>query len=468
MDQDARSMNLKLFRNGDVKIMIVTVSHLYIYIVIITVQDVAARGIDVPLLNNVINFHTPPSPKLFVHRCGRAARQGRIGFAFTLVEPDEIAYMMDIHTFLEKEMNNEKGKYVLSEMTPTMIHTGLLPPDAIAEEVEYLKTVTDDNVRMLTRVCDNAMKQYRRTRQEASKSGVKLAKQIVKQNKIVNIHPLLVGMDPVRANDEMIEKSNFIRQLQTFRPEQTVFETGIGTSTGNIKKQSILKDGKGASMMKELRRAMAPALERLKSKKEHMEEEEEKDEFDDDVLEMQNDEFDVNDDDQSDGESVEEISEDEQHREVEEADEQPVKKRITAAERKKLKKQGIKGGQVGKHVALQQAHMNEVDIKKTEPSFRDSKYYMSYGTENEVATYQEVALQPQSSLKSAEAMSAAMLENALLDVIPDDTLDMNKKKRMMRWDAKKRKFVKVLRLKVIANFKHILAIFGRNCTTKRK
>ena len=36
-----------------------------------------------------------------------------------------------------------------------------------------------------------------------------------------------------------------------------------------------------------------------------------------------------------------------------------------------------------------------------------------------------------------------MLESALLDVSPDEALDLNKKKRMMRWDAKKRKFVKV-------------------------
>jgi ATP-dependent RNA helicase DDX54/DBP10 len=36
-----------------------------------------------------------------------------------------------------------------------------------------------------------------------------------------------------------------------------------------------------------------------------------------------------------------------------------------------------------------------------------------------------------------------MLENALLDVAPDDALDLNKKQRILRWDAKKRKFVKV-------------------------
>ena len=55
------------FRKGKVNFLIVT--------------DIAARGIDVPLLNNVVNFHFPQAPKLFVHRCGRAARQVHISMA---------------------------------------------------------------------------------------------------------------------------------------------------------------------------------------------------------------------------------------------------------------------------------------------------------------------------------------------------------------------------------------------------
>ena len=149
--------------------------------------DLAARGLDVPLLNNVINFHFPSSPKLFVHRCGRAARQGRIGYAFSIIEPDELAYMYDVHTFLGKELSNVhcKSEYVdhgssgdstlhgydLSTMDPSMIHSGVFPQDVLDEENDYLKTAfhENDQLKIMWNVCENGMMQYKRTRPEATR-----------------------------------------------------------------------------------------------------------------------------------------------------------------------------------------------------------------------------------------------------------------------------------------------------------
>ena len=86
MDQSARKINIAKFRAGKAGVLVVT--------------DVAARGIDIPLLDNVINYDFPPKPKLFVHRAGRAARAGRMGAAYSFATRDEMGYLVDLHLFL--------------------------------------------------------------------------------------------------------------------------------------------------------------------------------------------------------------------------------------------------------------------------------------------------------------------------------------------------------------------------------
>lgn len=67
MDFEARKLALERFRLGRVKYLVVT--------------DVAARGIDVPLLDYVINYSFPPASKLFVHRVRGVRQAGRPGGA---------------------------------------------------------------------------------------------------------------------------------------------------------------------------------------------------------------------------------------------------------------------------------------------------------------------------------------------------------------------------------------------------
>lgn len=57
MDPSARKIHAAKFSTGKVSVLVVT--------------DVAARGIDIPELDNVINYNFPAKAKLFVHRVGR-------------------------------------------------------------------------------------------------------------------------------------------------------------------------------------------------------------------------------------------------------------------------------------------------------------------------------------------------------------------------------------------------------------
>ncbi|OCH95054.1 DEAD-domain-containing protein [Obba rivulosa] len=60
---------------------------------ILLATDVAARGLDLPDVDVVIQFDPPSDPKAFSHRCGRTARAGRSGRAWVLLVGREIDYV---------------------------------------------------------------------------------------------------------------------------------------------------------------------------------------------------------------------------------------------------------------------------------------------------------------------------------------------------------------------------------------
>lgn len=55
--------------------------------------DLAARGLDFPDIDLVVQFDAPQDPASFVHRCGRTARSGRVGTALMMLAPQEEAYI---------------------------------------------------------------------------------------------------------------------------------------------------------------------------------------------------------------------------------------------------------------------------------------------------------------------------------------------------------------------------------------
>ncbi len=84
--QGARTKALAGFKDGTVEVLVAT--------------DIAARGLDIPLLPHVINFELPNIPEDYVHRIGRTGRAGAKGEAISLVCIDEKTYLRDIERLL--------------------------------------------------------------------------------------------------------------------------------------------------------------------------------------------------------------------------------------------------------------------------------------------------------------------------------------------------------------------------------
>ena len=208
MDMESRKINIEKFRKRRTRFLVVT--------------DVAARGIDIPLLNNVVNYDFPSKPKLFVHRVGRAARQGRSGTAFSFATNDEMAYVVDLHLFLGRKLSLERTSgYSLAEMTPQMVDCGRLPQHLLDAEVEKVNKVLDATAEApgLMKSMKNAHDLYVKTRQDASTRSIRRVKEI--QN--LGIHPLFLEL--IQGDEIVIE--NALQSIKSFRPQQTVFEVEV-------------------------------------------------------------------------------------------------------------------------------------------------------------------------------------------------------------------------------------------------
>jgi ATP-dependent RNA helicase RhlE len=95
--QGARTKALAGFKDGSLTALVAT--------------DIAARGLDIPLLPHVVNFELPNIPEDYVHRIGRTGRAGASGEAISLFSPDETVFLRDIEKLvgLKLPVENIKG-----------------------------------------------------------------------------------------------------------------------------------------------------------------------------------------------------------------------------------------------------------------------------------------------------------------------------------------------------------------------
>ncbi len=128
LSQNARERVMAAFRSGAMPILVAT--------------NVAARGLDVEGIGQVINYDLPDSEQLFTHRVGRTGRMGRTGEAVTFITPDEERKWQEInrglgHRFTRKPWDADRRVGQRQESTPhqppvlsprSLVHGGVRVP----------------------------------------------------------------------------------------------------------------------------------------------------------------------------------------------------------------------------------------------------------------------------------------------------------------------------------------------------
>lgn len=224
MDPEARKLNVDKFSKKQCRVMLVT--------------DIAARGIDIPLLDVVINYNFPFKPKLYIHRVGRVARAGRFGCSISIISHDETPYLHALHLFFGLPITTATS-IPISDQPLEMKNLpdkvlGTVPQGVLDDENDVLNRWHEHNeeLKAMVKVCDNAMKPYLKTREPPQPFSVKAAKDI--HRKVIGVHPLFriisstdgVGQETVAQQEKAVEAENMLDRIKSYKPQATIFEVG--------------------------------------------------------------------------------------------------------------------------------------------------------------------------------------------------------------------------------------------------
>lgn len=466
MDQAARKIQVAKFRAGRVHLLVTT--------------DVAARGIDIPMIDHVINYDFPPKAELFVHRVGRAARMGRPGTAYSLLTRDELPYLLDLHLFLSRPV---KPAPTVPEVPPPGSDRGdprsdpsaaIVPPSdeslygavpamVLGPLVEHVREVIDGcaDLETMQTTLANAWGMYCRTRPPPSSQSVKRAKALAAEG----AHPLLLRLLP-RTKYTAVESEAalavFTQRLKSFRPSATVFEAEIARVRSTIANPLALegysaglaaRGDKSNEVMGRKRAAHSAVIERERQKRLRLEAERQRQQ--DDTADRDDDDgvdgdgpsgsgSDDDDGDDGDGEGFSDedgISDDDaaglQARRAQGAAAGPSgrqqRQQQQRAAGKTLGKQGRADAAAGRKKEARDAASLAAaygDAVVSEGRYKDAGLYVSHTREGKIHD------------ESFDAETAAAeLQSAVLDMGAEDREGMGDAQRRYHWDRRSKKYV---------------------------
>ncbi|KAF6141151.1 hypothetical protein GIB67_006596 [Kingdonia uniflora] len=382
MDQDARKIHISKFRARKTMLLIVT--------------DVAARGIDIPLLDNVINWDFPPKPKIFVHRVGRAARAGRTGIAFSFVSPEDMAYVLDLHLFLSKPIRPAPTEEeVLSDMDGVLTRIdeavangetvyGRFPQTVIDLVSDRVREIVDGCTELITlqKTCTNAFRLYLKTKPSPARESIKRAKALPTEG----LHPMFKNL----LGGVELTALAFSERLKGFRPKQTILE-----AEGEAAKSKHLQGSSSqwVDIMKRKRDIHEKIINLVRQK-------------------------------QSNDQAAE--------------DDGPETSFSKPKEKKGLLYLPSLDSNVSSpNLFLYFCSFNfHRGFKRKAESFKDEEYYISSVPTNQI---QEAGL----SVRANEGFSSSRLDAAVLDLVADDGAGMQKQKSVYHWDKRSKKYIKL-------------------------
>lgn len=365
LDQTARKINIGKFVHRKAMVLIVT--------------DVAARGIDIPLLDNVINYNFPSKAKLFLHRVGRVGRAGRSGVAYSMICPDEMPFVYDLHLFLGRPL-----QIATPEHTQDVDGVfGRVPQNVLDDEGAHLITTHENSSELqnLHRVSENAYKQYLKSRPNPSPESIRRVK--CTDLSCMAVHPLL-GSGLEKSE---LERLHIVDAIKLYKSKSTIFEINSSNKT--------------------------PASEVMRTKR------------------------------SKDERLVDRFS---KHKDQMTVENKPLPKltQMTTAEddfmeTEEMEEENLQG--VFSHVVggrkrpFQDQYGEKPKYKKSRSAGKDEEYYIPYRPKD---FNSERGL----SLAGEGTSFEQQASTAVLDLMGDEGEQLNQHKHMMKWDRKRKRFVK--------------------------